>query len=137
MPDPAPARQRPDEQGPVALLQDMLGTGQRLAADLIELFGLEARLASGSLALLLAAGLGLGVLMISAWILFWAALAVLAGGAGVRLFLALLVVALVNLIGAFALLLWMRRLGRDLLFRESRAAVRGETGRADLPEPSP
>lgn len=124
----------PEDQGPIALLGEILDTGRRLAADFLELLGLEARLASGSLALILAAGLGLGVLLIAAWILLWAALAVLLGGAGLRLSLALLIVALVNLAGAVALLLWMRRLGRDLLFRESRAALGASHRPRELPD---
>lgn len=120
----------PDHDSPIALLREMLGTARGLGADMVELFGLEARLASGSMALILAAGLGLGVLLVASWVLLWAAFAVLVGGAGVRLTLALLLVAVANLLAAFGLLLWMRRLGRDLLFPASRAALRG-----DIPDP--
>lgn len=104
-----------------------LGSGRRMAADLLGLVGLEARLAGISAARLLGMGVAAGFALMAAWLLLQAALIVWLNQLGLNLGLAFLLFALLN--GALTgyLIYQGLRLSRNLSFAATRRALREET----------
>lgn len=97
-----------------------------LARDGLALLKAESKLFASALVLILVLAVMVGFLLAGATLLLVAAPVVLLvelGWFGPTL--ALVVVVLLLLVMAVLLLLMIRRLGRDLLFRRSRAALRG------------
>jgi hypothetical protein len=96
---------------------------------------LDARRAAIRLAILLAAGLGVAVLVVTAWMALIAALAVWLWGEGVGWPAALAIAAGVNLGAATALFLWMKALMKEMPFTALLRQLRGEAppGKAELP----
>lgn len=117
------------------LVSRLLGEAQGLVSDFAELAVLDARRAAVRLALLLAAGLGAAVLVVTAWMALIGALAVWLWGEGLGWPAALVIAAAVNIGGAVALGLWMKALAREMPFTALLRQLRGEPppDKAELP----
>lgn len=130
-PEPATETPRADAAPDAArvVLSDLsrIGNGfADLARDGLALLKAESKLFASALVLILVLAVMTGFLLAGATLLLVAAPVVLLvelGWFGPTL--ALVVVVLLLLVMAVLLLLMIRRLGRDLLFRRSRAALRG------------
>lgn len=116
---------------------------QGLASDFAELAVLDARRAAIRLAILLAAGLGAAVLLVTAWMALIAALAVWMWGEGLGWPAALAIAAAINIGGAVALAAWMKGMAREMpftaLLRQLRggAPVQAATGSVDVARSEP
>ncbi|GBG15035.1 acyltransferase [Novimethylophilus kurashikiensis] len=77
-----------------------------LVHDHLELAALETRLAGESLAFMVMAGIAIAILLVSAWLAFLAAVAVILVALGMWASAALLLIVLLN-VGAAAVLAWM------------------------------
>jgi len=114
-----------------------------LVSDFAELAVLDARRAAIRLALLLAAGLGAAVLVVTAWMALIGAFAVWLWGEGFGWPAALAIAAAINIGGAVGLVLWMRGLASEMPFTALLRQLRGEPppGKAERPHsvqvPSP
>lgn len=86
------------------------------AHDRVELAALETRIAGESLARMVAAGLLVGLLVLSAWLALLGAGVVVLVAAGMSTAAALLLVALVNVAAAAALVFFVRHLAHNLSF---------------------
>lgn len=117
------ARRRP---GLGELLGQLLSEARALAADYAELAVLDARRAALRLALMLACVLIAAVLIVTAWMGGVAALIVWMLGEGVSWALAIGCAALLNVVGAGALLWWMRTMLVELPFAALLRQLRGE-----------
>lgn len=91
----------------------------------LDLAMLEARLAAHSMVLMLIAGLLSVLLLFSAWVLLNYALVLwLTGAELLSLLQATLLVAGINLLTAFLLLVWLARLSKPLAFPQTREMLR-------------
>ena len=117
------------------LLGRLLSEAHGLVSDFAELAVLDARRAAIRLALLLGAGLGAAVLVVTAWMALIAALAVWLWGEGLGWPAALAIAAGINIGGAIALGLWMKGLAKEMPFTALLRQLRGELppGKAELP----
>jgi hypothetical protein len=117
------------------LLGRLLSEAHGLVSDFAELAVLDARRAAIRLALLLAAGLGAAVLLVTAWMALIAALAVWLWGEGMGWPAALAIAAGINIGGAVGLALWMKGLTKEMPFTALLRQLRGRPapGKADLP----
>ena len=117
------------------LLGRLLSEAHGLVSDFAELAVLDARRAAIRLALLLAAGLGAAVLLVTAWMALIAALAVWLWGEGIGWPAALAIAAGINIAGAVALGLWIKGLAREMPFTALLRQLRGEQppGKAEMP----
>jgi hypothetical protein len=100
-----------------------------IAHDQLQLAALETRLAGESVVRMIAAGVLIGVLLISAWLALLGAAVVVLIAAGLAPPLALLLAAAVNVAGAALLYLGVRRLARNLTFPATVRSVK--------PDPAP
>ena len=125
--------QRPPGLG--ELLGRLLTEAHGLVADFAELAVLDARRAAIRLALLLAAGLGVAVLVVTAWMALIAALAVWLWGEGLGWPAALLIAAAINIGAAVALGLWMKGLTKEMPFTALLRQLKGDPppGKAEMP----
>lgn len=126
----AQARTRPPGLGD--LLGRLLSESRALVSDYAELAVLDARRAAVRLAWMLACVLIAAVLLVTAWMGGVAALIVWMLGEGVSWALAIGIAAVINVVGAGALLWWMRELLVDLPFAALLRQLRGE----DVPAPA-
>ena len=106
--------------------------GRALVSDYAELAVLDARRAAIHLAWILACVLIAAVLVATAWIGGVAALVVWMLGTGISWAGAIALAALLNVVGAVALLFWMRHLLIELPFAALLRQLRGE----DPPQPA-
>ena len=120
----AQARTRPPGLGD--LLGRLLSESRALVSDYAELAVLDARRAAVRLAWMLACVLIAAVLLVTAWMGGVAALIVWMLGAGVSWALAIGIAAVINVVGAGALLWWMRELLVELPFAALLRQLRGE-----------
>lgn len=97
-----------------------------LAADYALLAVLDARRAAVALAWLLSAGLAVAVLVVTAWLALVAGAIVWALGAGASWPAALAVAALLNLVAAAAVALWMRGFFAELPFAATLRQLKGD-----------
>jgi len=123
--DPAQARIRPPGLG--ELLGRLLGETRSLAADFAELAVLDARRAAIRLAWLLGAVLIAAVLIVTTWMALVAAGVVLMLGQGASWVTALIVAAVLNVVGAGALGWWMLALIKELPFTALLRQLRGDS----------
>jgi hypothetical protein len=114
------------EPGLGELLGRLFGESRGVVSDYALLAVLDARRAAIRLALLLAAVLIAGVLVVTAWMALVAAGIVAMMGQGASWITALAVAALINLGGAAALAWWMRRLVVEMPFTALLRQLRGE-----------
>lgn len=125
--NPAPVRPRPPGLGD--LIGRLLGEAKSLVTDYAELAVLDARRAAIRLAWLLGAVLIAAVLVVTTWMALVAAGVVLMLGHGASWATALMVAAVLNVIGAGALAWWMLALIKELPFTALLRQLRG-----DLPQ---
>jgi hypothetical protein len=104
----------------------LFGESRGVVSDYALLAVLDARRAAIRLALLLAAVLIAGLLVVTAWMALVAAGIVAMMGQGASWITALAVAALINLGGAAALAWWMRRLVVEMPFTALLRQLRGE-----------
>jgi hypothetical protein len=97
-----------------------------LATDYALLAALDARRAAISLAWLLSAGLVVAVLIVTAWLALVTGAIVWLLGSGASWSAALGVAALLNIVGAVALALWMRGFFKALPFAATLRQLQGE-----------
>jgi len=103
----------------IALSHDV----ERLAREQLALASLEAKLATRSVVVMIAAAVAVGVLFISVWLALVAALTVVLLATGVALLWALLCVAVLNALAAWILVAVIRRHGRNLAFPATRRSL--------------
>ena len=108
------------------LLRVFLAESRALVSDYAELAVLDARRGAIRLAWILACVLIAAVLIATAWMGAVAALIVWMLGAGMRWEGAIALAALLNLVGAGALLFWMRHLLVEMPFAALLRQLRGE-----------
>jgi hypothetical protein len=108
------------------LLGRLLAETRQLVSDYALLAVLDARRAAIRLAWLLSVGLIVAVLVVTAWLAGVAGAIVYMLGREMPWIAALGVAALLNLLAAGALVLWMRRLVRELPFTALVRQLRGE-----------
>jgi hypothetical protein len=106
-----------------------------LVSDFAELAVLDARRAAVRLAILLAAGLGAAVLIVTAWMALVGALTVWLWGEGLGWPAALSIGAGINVAAAVVIVLWMKRAAKELPFTALLRQLRGEPppGKAERP----
>lgn len=122
----------PRRAGVGNLVGHMLGEAKSLVTDYVELAVLDARRAAVTLAWMLGAVLIVAVLLVTAWMGLVAALIVWMFDRGVSWPLAIAIAALVNIVGAAALALWMKRWLKELPFKALLRQLRGQD-----PPPAP
>jgi uncharacterized membrane protein YqjE len=108
------------------LVGRLLGESRGLVADYAELAVLDARRAAIRLAWLLGSVLVAAVLIVTTWMALVAAVVVVMLGQGASWVTALVVAAVVNLVGAGALGWWMLALIRELPFTALLRQLRGD-----------
>jgi len=118
---------QPRRAGLGELLGHFLAEIRALVADYAHLAVLDARRATLNLAWLLASVLVVAVLVVSAWMGLLAALIMLASSHSISWVAAVSSAAILNLIFAAAVALWMRQLVADLPFTALLRQLRGET----------
>jgi hypothetical protein len=96
---------------------------EQLAREQLALASLEAKLATRSVIVMIAAAVAVGVLLVSVWLALVAALVWALFGAGLTPLWALLSVAMVNLLAGWALVAVIRRHGRNLAFPATRRSL--------------
>jgi Putative Actinobacterial Holin-X, holin superfamily III len=128
----APAEPASDTAGlldnVVALSRDV----ELLAREQFALASLEAKLATRSVVVMIAAAVAVGVLLVSVWLALVAALVWSLLGIGLTPLWALLSMAVLNLLAGWVLVAVIRRHGRNLGFPATRRslAMLAEVGRA-------
>jgi hypothetical protein len=121
--DPAPAKSRPLGLG--ELIGRLIAEARSLVTDYAELAVLDARRAAIHLAWLLGAVLVAAVLIVTTWMALVAAGVVFMLGHGASWVTALIVAAVLNLVGAGALGWWMLALIKELPFTALLRQLRG------------
>lgn len=112
-PDPVTTAPEPGLfDGVTALLEDLRGQ----AHDHLQLVALESQRAAEALAAMLAFGVAVGVLLVSAWLIVLGALALTLIRFGVTTNMALLFAVLTNIFGVFGLVVAIRHKSRYLRF---------------------
>jgi len=114
------------------LISHFFAEAKSLATDYVELAVLDARRATVNLAWLLGCVLVVAVLVITAWMGFVAALIVWMFSEGASWGVAIAVAAVLNLVAAGGLVVWMRHLLKELPFTALLRQLRGED-----PPPAP
>ena len=117
---------RPPAPGLGELVGRILGESRSLAADYAELAVLDARRAAIRLAWLLGAVLVAAVLIVTTWMALVSAGVVFMLGKGASWVTALVVAAVLNLIGAGALGWWMLALIKEMPFTALLRQLRGD-----------
>lgn len=129
--EPTASHEAAAEPGLTEQLGDTLASTRQLAAELFELFGLEARLAGLSAAKILGLAIAAAFTVIAAWLFLQGALVVWLSQLGLNLGLALLLFAVLN-IAVTALLAWLViRSSRNLTFAATRRALKKEAVETD------
>ena len=109
------------------LIGRLLGEARSLVGDFAELAVLDARRAAIRLAWLLAAVLIAAVLVVTTWMALVAAGVIFMLGKGASWITALAVAAVLNVIGAAALVWWMLALLKELPFTALLRQLRGDS----------
>jgi uncharacterized membrane protein YqjE len=117
---------QPRAPGLGQLVGRLLAETRSLASDYAELAVLDARRAAIRLAWLLGAVLIVAVLVVTTWMAFVAAGVVLVIGHGASWATALIVAAVLNIVGAAALVWWMLALLKELPFTALLRQLRGD-----------
>ena len=120
----APGRLKPPGLG--VLIGRLIAEAKSLAADYAELAVLDARRAAIRLAWLLGAVLVAAVLVVTTWMALVAAGVVFMLGKGASWVTALVVAAVLNVVGAGALAWWMLALIKELPFTALLRQLRGD-----------
>src|SRR5687768_17308049 len=120
-----PERVRPRSPGLGELIGRLLGESKSLVADYAELAVLDARRAAIRLAWLLGAVLIAAVLVVTTWMALVAAGVVFMLGQGASWVTALIVAAVLNVVGAGVLGWWMLKLIKELPFTALLRQLRG------------
>ena len=128
VPDFGTAQRKPP--GLLDSLGQLLSETRALVADYAELAVLDARRAAIRLAWLLGSGLVVAVLVVTAWMAGIAAGIVWMWGEGVSWPAAIAIAAVVNVVGAGALVWWMKSLVVELPFTALLRQLKGEPPRA-------
>jgi uncharacterized membrane protein YqjE len=123
-PQRSPAR--PREAGLGQLLGSFFSDTRQLVADFAHLAVLDARRAGVRLAMLLAAGLVIAILIITAWMGLVAAGIVWMFDQGVSWPVAIAIAALINIVAAAALAWWARHLVSEMPFTALLRQLRGD-----------
>ena len=108
------------------LLGGVVSDTRQLVADFAHLAVLDARRAGVRLAILLAAGLLIAILVITAWMAFVAAGIVWMFDRGVSWPLAIAIAALINIAGAVGVAFWARRLASEMPFTALLRQLKGQ-----------
>jgi len=116
----------PRQAGLGDLLSPLFSETRHLVTDYAELAVLDARRATIKLAWLLGSVLVVAVLVVTAWMGGLAALIVWASSQGISWSLAIAAAALLNLVGAGALVWWMKSLLHELPFTALLRQLKGE-----------
>ena len=116
----------PRQAGLGDLLSHLFSETRHLVTDYAELAVLDARRAAIKLAWLLGSVLVVAVLVVTAWMGGLAALIVWASSQGISWGLAIAAAALLNLVGAGALVWWMKSLLHELPFTALLRQLKGE-----------
>jgi hypothetical protein len=124
----ATLQRAPVDGGPgLARLAALLVRNARaLAADYALLAVLDARSAAIRFAWLVSGGLAAAILVVTAWMALVAALLVWLLGSGASWYVALGVAALINVAGAVAIALWLRRQLTELPFAATLRQLKGD-----------
>ena len=117
---------RPRAPGLGELIGRLLGESRSLVSDYAELAVLDARRAAIRLAWLLGAVLVAAVLIVTTWMALVSAGVVFMLGKGASWVTALIVAAVLNLVGAGALAWWMLALIKELPFTALLRQLRGD-----------
>jgi hypothetical protein len=125
--DSTPVRLKPPGLGEV--VGRLLGDTRGLAADFAELAVLDARRAAIRLAWLLGSVLVAAVLIVTTWMALVAAGVVFMLGKGASWAAALVIAAVLNLVGAAALVRWTLALIKELPFTALLRQLRGDSPR--------
>lgn len=128
VPDFGTAQRKPP--GLLDSLGRLFAETRALVADYAELAVLDARRAAIRLAWLLGSGLVVAVLVVTAWMAGIAAGIVWMWGEGVSWAAAIAIAAVVNVVGAGALVWWMKSLVVELPFTALLRQLKGEPPRA-------
>ena len=128
VPDFGTAQRKPP--GLLDSLGQLFAETRALVADYAELAVLDARRAAIRLAWLLGSGLVVAVLVVTAWMAGIAAGIVWMWGEGVSWPAAIAIAAVVNVLGAGALVWWMKSLVVELPFTALLRQLKGEPPRA-------
>jgi hypothetical protein len=130
--DTPPPRGEPHLLETLRLRAHALWTDARcLVRDHTLLALLEVQRASIALVKILGAAVIISVLVVSAWMAIITALVVWAVGAGMNVGAAIIIAAVLNLIAAGALALWIRAQIPELLFAATMRQLKGEPPPAD------
>jgi uncharacterized membrane protein YqjE len=116
----------PRQAGLGDLLSHLFSETRHLVTDYAELAVLDARRATIKLAWLLGSVLVIAVLVVTAWMGGLAALIVWASSQGISWSLAIAGAAILNLVGAGALVWWMKSLLHELPFTALLRQLKGE-----------
>lgn len=116
----------PRQAGLGDLLGRLLGEARQLVADYSLLAVLDARQAAVRLAWILSSGLVVAVLLVTAWLALVTALIIGVFGANLSWPAALAIGAILNIVGAGALLWWMRNLVVEMPFSALLRQLKGE-----------
>ena len=122
-PTDTPAEDVKDAPAEASLLRKgsaLLRTWRAIFDGLAALAALEARLAGLSAAAILGLGLAVGLLFITAWLLLMAGFVLWLVSLGVGWGLALLCIALINVLAGAGLVVFIIKLSRNLLFQATR-----------------
>jgi hypothetical protein len=103
----------------VALSRDL----ELLAREQLELATLEAKVATRSVIVMIAGAVAVGVLFVSVWLVIVALLVWLLVDAGMAPLLGFVAVAVLNLLAGWALVVVIRRNGRNLSFPATRRSL--------------
>ncbi len=104
-----------------------------LSARVLELAALEVRLAGFSLALIIGAGIGIVLLLVTTWLLLMSSIALAMITAGYSWGASLLILACINLLAMVPLLYAIKALSRNLFFKFTRKQVNAFADRGDKP----
>jgi hypothetical protein len=127
----APPRPAGKPPGVGELLGSVVSEGRSLFSDYATLAVLDARRAAIRLAWLLGSGLMVAILVVTAWMAGVAAAIVWMWDEGVSWPVAIAIAAVINLVGAGALVFWMRSLVTEMPFTALLRQLRG-----DAPQPA-
>jgi uncharacterized membrane protein YqjE len=117
--------------GILAGLADTLTSAHEVLVGFFDLFSLEARRAGTSLMWMVACGALAAMLFVTTWLGLMAAVALYAVSQGVPWPVAVVAVALTNLLATVSVMLACKRMSRDLLFPATRRQLESKP---DFPE---
>ncbi len=124
--EPAPPTHA-SASGVLGEVSGMFASARSVVSGMVDLVTLEARRAGLALAWMAGLGIAAGILAITAWLGLMAALALWAIAAGLSPVLSILMVVVLNLVGAAAAVYACVKMSKALLFSASRRQLRPRT----------